>query len=296
MFNSIMCLNFKTIKLEQMKNILLPTDFSKNSINAINYAVNLFEHTTCHFYIINILKASSFITDDLIGVSSSATIYNTLVDTAKKSITNIISQVKKSSKNKTHKFYSIVDYDNFIDALNQTSKRHSIDLIIMGTKGATGLEKVLFGSNTVHVMQRCDVPVLAIPSGCKFKQLYTITFTSSFKSTYFIKQLKPLQYLVSLFNSKLKILHIIEDYNFEEKRENTIAFFNKHFKQTSFSSIALNNETNYNAIHNYVIDNNVQMIAMLSRKQSFFNRLFTRHSVETLAFKIDIPFLVMHNI
>lgn len=219
-----------------------------------------------------------------------------MVYTAKKSISNIITQVKKSSKNKTHSFYSLVDYDNFIDAINQTSKTYSIDLIIMGTKGSTGIEKVLFGSNTVHVMQRCDVAVLAIPSGCKFVQLDTIAFISSFKSTYFMKYLKPLQYFVSAFNSKLKILQLIEDRNFEEKCDETLAFFNKNFSQVSFSSVELNNENFYNTIHNYIIENNVKLIAMLNRKQSFINRLFSRDSVETLAFKIEFPFLVVHNI
>ena len=53
-------------------------------------------------------KASSFISDDMMAVSSSATIYNTLVDAAKKSISNIISQIEKTFGNNNHKFHSIL--------------------------------------------------------------------------------------------------------------------------------------------------------------------------------------------
>ena len=114
-----------------MKTILLPTDFSKNSINAINYAVKLFEHMPCDFYLLNVQKASSFISDDLMTVSSSASIYTTLVSAAKKSISNIISQIEKRHKNKNHTYHSIVDYDNFVDAINQTTENHKIDLNII---------------------------------------------------------------------------------------------------------------------------------------------------------------------
>ena len=54
-----------------MRNILLPTDFSKNSMNAINYALAFLKDQKCKFYILNVQKASSFITDDMMVVNSS---------------------------------------------------------------------------------------------------------------------------------------------------------------------------------------------------------------------------------
>jgi nucleotide-binding universal stress UspA family protein len=257
--------------------------------------MKLFEHMPCDFYFLNVQKASSFISDDLMTISSSATIYTTLVDAAKKSIVNIISQIEKRHKNKNHTYHSIVDYDNFVDAINQTSEKHKIDLIVMGTKGTSGLNKVIFGSNTVHVMQRCNVPILAIPEGCKFKKLDAIALTSRHKSSYFIENLKSLKDLMLLYNSKLKILHVVEDYNFEEKLNENIEFFKENFSQVTFDRIVSDDENIYHGIHKYIIKNNIKMIAMISKKHPFLSRLFSRHSVETIASKIDIPFLVMHN-
>lgn len=174
-----------------MKSILLPTDFSKNSINAIHYAAELFNNEVCEFYVLNIQKASSFVSDDLMTMTSSATIYHSLIDIAKKSIKNVIDQVKEKHNNKLHKFYSVVDYDNFVDGINQICEARSIDLIIMGTKGASGAEKMLFGSNTARVMQRCSTPVLAIPDGCDFKGLDKIAFTSNYLTKYDKKIFNP---------------------------------------------------------------------------------------------------------
>lgn len=276
-----------------MKNILLPTDFSKNSINAINFAIKLFEHTPCNFHILNVQKASSFITDDMMAVSTSATIYNTLVDAAKKSIANIISHIENKSKNENHAFNSLVDYDNFVDSINQSCEKYHVDFIVMGTKGASGLEKVIFGSNTVHVMQRCKTPVLAIPDGCRYKGLDSIAFTSSFSSSYTMKDLEPLKELIVSNNSKLKVIHVVEENNIEENISQNMDFFNANFKQVEYNRITSDDKNIYNNIHDYTVNNNIKMIAMLSKKHSFLERLFTKHSVETFAFKIDIPFLVM---
>lgn len=276
-----------------MKNILLPTDFSKNSINAINFAMKLFEHTACNFHILNVQKASSFISDDMMAVSTSATIYNTLIDAAKKSITNIISHIENKSKNENHTFHSIVDYDNFVDSINQTCEKYQVDFIIMGTKGASGLEKVFFGSNTVHVIQRCNVPVLAIPDGCKFKSIDTVAFTSSFSSFYYMKDLKPLKELLELHNSKLKILHVVEENDSVEKQNQNMEFFHTNFSPFEYDKIVSNNKSVYDNIHEYALNNDIKMIAMLSKNHSFLERLFSKHSVETFASKIDIPFLVM---
>lgn len=276
-----------------MKNILLPTDFSNNSINAINYAMKLFENVKCNFYLLNVQKASSFISDDMMAVSSSATIYNTIVDAAKKSITNIVSQIKMRYSNENHEFHSIVDYDNFVDSINQISEKHEIDLVLMGTKGASGLEKVIFGSNTVHVMQRCKVPVLAIPDGCKFSGLNNIAFTANNLSAVDIKTLQPLKYLITLFKSNLSVLHTSDANHLEQDQTSIFKFFKIYFANTKHQLIEINGKSVYDDVHKYIIENNIQMLSMMDEKHSFLDRLFTKHPVETFAFKIDIPFLVM---
>ncbi|MGC1204598.1 MAG: universal stress protein [Flavobacteriaceae bacterium] len=276
-----------------MKTILLPTDFSKNSINAIHYAIKLLAHVKCDFYLLNVQKASSFISDDMMTVTSSATIYNTLIDAAKKSISNIVSQIEKRSKNENHAFHSIVDYDNFIDAINQISKKHHVDLIIMGTKGASGLEKVIFGSNTVHVMQRCQIPVLAIPKGCTFKGLSKIAFTANNLLGLDIKTLVPLRDLVSFYKSNLSVLHIADKNHLIQSQETIFDFFKIYFIKVNHDFIDTNIKEVYNVVHKYIVDNGIQMLSIMDEQHSFLERLFTKHPIETFAFAIDIPFLVM---
>ena len=278
-----------------MQTILLPTDFSNNSINAINYAVALFKDVECRFYLLNVQKASAFISDDMMVVSSSATIYKTLIDAAKKSISNIISKIEEKHQNEKHQFYSVVDYDNFIDSINQVSKKYEADLIVMGTKGASGLEKIIFGSNTVRVIQRCNMPVLAIPDGCKFSSITKIAFATSNLKQFNTGEFKPLKDIMVLENSKLDILHLADQNHLAYNAYDNMDFFNDNFNNAKHEFIDTDSSDMFNTVDKYIINNDIKVLAMMNKKHSFLERLFTRHNVETFAFNIDIPFLVMQN-
>lgn len=278
-----------------MKSILLPTDFSKNSENAINYAMALFKDVDCNFYLLNVQKASSFITDDMMVMSASATIYQTIIDVSKKSLANLITKIETKHKNEKHNFHSVVDYDNFIDSINQLTINKNIDLIIMGTKGASGLEKVIFGSNTVHVMQRCVAPVLVIPDGCLFTNLNTVAFTTNNLTLHNVEELKPLKDILTLHKSKLNVLHFDDIKHTSNQKNKNKLFLKTHFSDVTYENIDSYSKDIYKTLEEYIHANNIKLIAMMREKHSFLERLFNKHPEESLAFGIDKPFLVMES-
>lgn len=278
-----------------MKSILLPTDFSNNSINAINYAHEMFRGESCEFYLLNVQKASSYVSDDLMTLQPTTTIYQNLIDSSKKAIEKIVTNVQRKYKTDNHIYHTIVDYDNFIDAIKQLVVAKDICLIVMGTKGATGAEKVLFGSNTVKVIQRNDCPVLAIPDNSRFKGLKKIAFTSNYLTHYKKEELKPLITLAGKFKSKIDVLHITKGEHLSPNQESNRAFLDECFSNLSHEFINLANTDLFKTVEEYLLINDMDLLAMMSRKHSFLERLFTRHNVETFAFQVSIPLLVMPN-
>ncbi|WP_142783243.1 universal stress protein [Changchengzhania lutea] len=276
-----------------MTRILLPTDFSNNSFNAIDYALELFRDSPCEFYIHNVQKASSFITDDMLIVSASTTIYNTIIKAAKQSIANIISRAEGKYKNKKHTFFASVDYDNFIDSINQITEKTPIDLIIMGTKGAAGIEKVVFGSNTVRVIQRCKAPVLVIPKDSKFKEVKNIAVINSFSTSYDLKTLKPLSEIHRILSSNIKVVHVNYEQNRTPHQTQNIDSIKELCHATSEDFLNSTNTNLFETVQEFIINNDVDMLAMVGEKHTFLERLFKRHAVETFAYKIDIPLLIL---
>ena len=276
-----------------MKTILLPTDFSQNSLNAINYAMKMFKDVDCTFYILNIQKASSFISDDLMTASPSVNLYQAIIDTAKKSLDNLIQSIESKYKNSKHVLVPIVDYDNFIDAINQICEVNKVDLIIMGTKGASGLEKVIFGSNTVRVMQRGIAPVLAIPNDYRYKKPKNIAFLSNYLTKYENEDLTALQELIQSNHSNINILHVFQDDTLTVIQKKNMKLLDKLFADTSPKFIDLKGEDIFKEVNNYIKSNHINLIALVNKKHSFFERFFTTHTVEDFGFKSDIPILVL---
>ncbi|PTM04418.1 MAG: hypothetical protein DA407_13050 [Bacteroidetes bacterium] len=277
-----------------MKTILLPTDFSNNSLNAINFAMNVFKEIECTFYVLNVQKASSFVSDDLMTASPSMNLYQSLIEVSKKSLSNLIQNIESKFKNPKHQFNPIVDYDNFIDSLNQVCEVNKVDLIVMGTKGASGLEKVIFGSNTVRVMQRAKTTVLAIPNNYKFKRFSRVAFLSNYLTEYKKEDLLTFLDLISSNNSIINVLHVSQGKVLTKDQEQNITLLDNSFAKFSHTFIDLKGEDVYKEVNDFIKLNEINLLAMVNRKHSFFERFLSIQKVEDFGFNIDIPFLVMH--
>jgi nucleotide-binding universal stress UspA family protein len=276
-----------------MKTILLPTDFSTNSLNAINFAMKMFKDIDCTFYLLNVQKASSFVSDDLMTAAPSVNLYQAIIDMSKKSLDNLINSITSKFKNSRHELIPIVDYDNFIDAINQICELKEVDLIIMGTKGTSGLEKVIFGSNTIRVMQRGLVPVLAIPENYKYRRLNYIAFLTNYVTKYKREDVSVLLEIITSNHSNLQVLHVSEGQSLTKTQEQNIKLIDNLFADISYKFINLSGKDIFKIVTDYIKLNDINMIAMVNKKHSFFERFFTTHMVEDFGSRPDIPFLVM---
>ncbi|MBR9915446.1 MAG: universal stress protein [Algicola sp.] len=278
-----------------MKNVLLPTDFSGNSINAIHYALACFKDVPCEFFVLHVQKTSGFISDDLMAMQASESVYESLVSTAKEKIEALISNLKSIGNKDLHSFKSKVDYDNFIDAINQVVEMASIDMIVMGTQGESKLEKKLFGSNTIRVIQRVNCPIIAVPDNHEFRSLKTIGFSSNYESTYHPKDLEVLVQMAKLFNSAVYVIHVTNVHGLTKEQEKNKALLDTYLREINHSFVELESDDVPEAIGSYITEQLMDLLAMTGKKHSFLERLFVRHTVEDFAFNLNVPLLVMEH-
>ena len=138
-----------------MKNILLPTDFSENSWNAIKYAIHFFEKETCNFYLLYVNRLNNALINDSPYIASGDVLEDVYTTSAKLELNKILKRIlKEFSLNKRHRFYKLSDYNFFIESIRKHVEEKNIDCIVMGTKGASGLKKIIAGSNTGDVITK----------------------------------------------------------------------------------------------------------------------------------------------
>lgn len=276
-----------------MKQILLLTDFSNNSKNAINYALQLFENQTCHFFVLHIPTTSVYRTSDLMTVGNKS-IYDSLVKKAKQKLDKFVKTLETDSKNENASFESIVDYDVLTDSVNQIIESKKIDIVVMGTNGVTGAKEVVFGSNTINVIRKVDFTTLVIPKGFQYRNpekiLLPLDPFDSLNSPTFL----DLHKFAKNHKSSIHILRINpknETSNEEEKDQESM---DNLLKDTVHTYHKISHVPLHYAVDTYLQSHSIDLIALLIQKETTFDRFFLESSTKKLSYSLRVPILIYH--
>lgn len=278
-----------------MTRILLPSDFSKNSRNAIEYAIYLFEKEPCTFYILNACQISPSGLISTINKERETRLHEITVQESKAKVEKIVDQLKKSNKVTLHKFEGITVSDSLMNALARNIISKNVDFVFMGTQGATGLKEIFMGSNTVSVIKNINsCPIVAVPAIYDYDIPDVIVFATDYRHMFKNAELKPLIYLAKLWGSAIKVVHIAEENELEEEQKQLKKMLQNWFEGLHYSFEDLDYYPNISLrISQLAEDKNVGMIAMINSKHGFFRRLMREPVIKKVAFRTEVPFLVL---
>jgi nucleotide-binding universal stress UspA family protein len=155
-----------------MVNILVPTDLSDLSKVAVQYAIkiaNKLDGTITLLHVINIIQPTRATMRLRLK-----TLEQELVELAKEDLDALVSEVSKQAKTSQPIKVKIVKGTSFNDTVKREAKKLRTGLIVMGTRGASGLKKYVLGSNTASVIEVSHVPVLAVPELGDFRNFRNV--------------------------------------------------------------------------------------------------------------------------
>ena len=122
-----------------MKTVIAPVDFSETATNALHFAADLSRRASARLVIVHIGDDDDDIED------------------AKTKIKALETNVKQTFGPSVNT-QTVVEQGDLVPVLNQVATAHQADLIVMGTKGASGLKRILIGSNTVKLIAKTNIP------------------------------------------------------------------------------------------------------------------------------------------
>lgn len=276
-----------------MKKILLPTDFSSNSWNAIEYSLQLFEKETCKFYLLNTYTPAIYQVEYVLGNPAEFDIPDPMNELSLMELETIKDRIKKDYNNPKHSFETMAVFNTLIPEIEDVVKKKGIDYIVMGTKGATGAKEVLFGSNTVHVFKKIKCPILAIPDSFKFEPPHEILFPTDYDINYTNNHLQPLLDITSLYTSRINILKVSFGYDLSEEQEKNKKKLETFFGKTAYLFHSVANESVQEAITEFQMKARINLLVMINNKHSFFENLFFKSTIHQIGFHLNIPFLLI---
>ena len=191
-----------------MKKILLPTDFSDNSWNAIKYALQLFKDQECNFVLLNTYTPIIYQFEYLQSSAAQFGPVDTLKESSQKGLDELQENILSEFNNPKHVFTKISSFNSLTTEIDDLYTNNIMDIIVMGTKGASGVTGVLFGSNTIHVIKNAKCPVMAIPSDFSFETPHEILFPTDYEIEYQAKHLKPIIEIAQNHISRVNIMHV----------------------------------------------------------------------------------------
>ncbi|MDX5326718.1 MAG: universal stress protein [Bacteroidota bacterium] len=266
-----------------MKSLIFPTDFSPNAEKAFEYACMIAQKGNLEMIIANAYDlpySQNVMTTSLLEI---------LKETSEKGV----DEVRAKAQAKGLRCHSFSLMGNPIRVVKDLVKRFPDSMVVMGTKGASGIEEVLIGSNTASVLHSVDVPVLAIPEDAEVVPFDRIVYASDYLSKKNDRALSRLAYIAELFSSKLDIIHIEVEHERGQKEE-AIKKFDHHFANVKYEIHELKGEDIQGTILHFAKDNHAQMVALLARKYGLIEGLFHRSVTSKVAYHSHIPFLALH--
>lgn len=279
-----------------MKNILLPTDFSENSWNAIRYILELYKAEACTFHLLNtytpVMSNNRFMASSL----QPSIIDAGTKETSMRELGNILEQIQNTFKNKNHSFKTISSFNLLVDEIKNIIDTESIDLIVTGTKGASGIEEVFLGSNTVRIIKAIrNCPVLTIPQEFGYKQPQEVVFATDFKRYYSASELQPLIDLAQSFKATIRIVYVQN----KIKALSEIQQFNLNMLRKYFGEIDhyVHTVSELNSVSKtlevFADELDIHLLAMLNYQHSYMERITREPVVKQVAFHTQVPLLVI---
>jgi len=264
-----------------MKKILVPVDFSDQAEYACKVAATIAKKNNCEIILLHMLDIPSVSIDPAAGGNLSG---------GGQSIYYLKGIHKEFEKFKALPFFDglkIVESVRFHKAFEgviEESKKNNVDLIVMGSQGATGLKEMLVGSNTEKVVRHSHIPVLVIKQDIENFEFNDMIFASDFGAESKANFQKILDFTAG-FDVKLHLLFVNTIHNFESTQvsRDRLEDYVSSFDIKNFTINIYNDTTIEEGILNFGKHINADLIGIYTHGRSGLSQLFNESISKELA-------------
>ena len=278
-----------------MKTIVVPFDFSPNARKALSTALQLAKATASGVMVVHVVHQSPY----KLAAAGNESEMNRLIrqDEMDKKIA-LQQETEEIRQTLSLKFpagqilQKAVYHPLVVEKIIELANAEDAGMIVMGTHGASGLRKVLFGTNTANMISRSGIPVLAIPGDYEFKPVEKIVYASDLENLEAeLKQIIP--FAIAL-NAVIEVVHL--DFGENDKKINAEEA-EKIIRNSPYQFIhLLIREANLNKpllrqLKTYTEVISPDWLVMFTKAKSMWDKLFLGSHTEEMSQALTLPLL-----
>lgn len=279
-----------------MKKILVPTDFSTEAGNALQVAAYLAGRSGAQLHLLHVVDASMGG-----GFSAMGQVQNYSMDDL------FVLKMMEMNKKRLHDLaeglqaqgVSNVTYDirvgQILGVITEQAGTGGADLVVMGTKGSSGLAELLVGSNTERIVRLSRVPVLSVrnaPAGFAIK---TIVFASNFEADQLpaVSNIKKLQ---ELFGARVHLLYVNVPNRFANSRviRDRMQDFVNRYGLRDYQFTIYNDESEEQGVVHFADEVGADLIAVATHGRTGLAHLISGSIAEDIVNHANRPVLTVN--
>jgi nucleotide-binding universal stress UspA family protein len=274
-----------------MKKLLVPTDFSDTSKNAALFAAQMAADVQ------NAKLILIHVSDKITGGSDGSPLTED-DDDRRIILTQALGQLKDELLAVANVPIEFVmeKGTSLVETLSRYVRHQGIDLVIMGITGATRLEQIFMGSNTLEMAKESACPVLIIPPDAKYRKIKNVVLASDFKEVDTTIPVAPLKATLDLFKPALHIVNVDSEHYVEltDEYKAERAKLETMLKNYAPEFYFIRQYDFFDAISQFAEDKNIDLIVIVPRERSFLSGLFKTSHTKKLAYHSHIPIVAIH--
>lgn len=256
-----------------MKKILVPCDFSDPAVQAFKTAVEFAGKSDGEVVLLNVIELPVMHESVLMPtLSFEEAFIKDMKEHAEKNFKKMIDKWAKEGPRVT----SFIEFGGTTPTIRDFIKEHEIDLIIMGTHGASGVKEFFIGSNTEKIVRTAEVPVIAIKKQAKASEIENIVYPTNLEldKDEIIMRVKSLQ---NFFKATLHVLYVNTPSSFKRDLEikPQMKAFAKRYMLKDYTLNVWNDYSEEEGLKNFVMETKADMVAMATHGRRGLNHLMS---------------------
>lgn len=280
-----------------MKNILVPVDFSEPAKHAARYAIALAEHLNAERIILYNAYQQPMPADPLLiePTMNAMEVFNVsdLGEISRDHLQRFKKEIQSDAP-ASLQIEVIGEFNELTEGIQEICKAHQIDLVVTGITVGDKFTETLVGSHALDIAKQVTTPVLVVPQEAAYKSIQNILFACDYKQVAKTTPVLPLQKIITETGANLHVIHVKET----DKKEEALAAGSATLKQLLGNiSPQFHEVQNFNfaeAINTFVAQHDINLLVAIPKKHGFFDGLFRKSHIKTLAFHTHVPLLLMH--
>lgn len=280
-----------------MKTLLVPVDFSSNSQKALRFALDFAQAANMKVHVMHQITLMEVVPDNAF-TGFYMPMAPLQIQYAEEELQKFVNKTRQNIKGKHTITTSVEPGVGTADVILEVAKNQKADLIVLGTRGASGLKKFFLGSNAARVVERSQIPVITIPHTFRRKEIKKIGYASDLANIQ--AELKALMPVANAIGATTEIFHVAPSFPPNKyydafQPEKALADLNKALKPaTPFTyKLVITKEDNdfYGGVNRYIRTAKPDMVCMVAHKRGWVAKLIQPSKSKALTYYLKIPVL-----